>query len=157
MTSRIIKTSIFAALLLSLSACSAEASSNGPERTTVGVIELAVTHVCARESDSKCISLDGEQLVLPSTFERAVVDDATVAAEQGPNTVNVIFSDAGTKIFREVTEEAAKAGESARLLIKVDGEIEAAVVVMETIEDGHTLLDFTPKTAQEVIELIGRS
>lgn len=157
MNSRIIKTSIFAVLLLSLSACSVEGGSNGQERSTGGAIELAVTPVCVGESDSKCISLDGEQLVLPSTFERAIVDSAIVAAEQGPNTVEVTFSDDGTKIFRAVTEEAANAGESARLLIKLDGEIEAAVVVQEAIEDGHTQLDFTPKTAQEVIELIGRS
>ena len=116
---------------------------------------MAVAKVCVEGTDPKCVSAMDESIMLPSAFERAGVDNATVAEGQGPNTVDVTFTEDGATALHTVTEEAARDGDSVRLVIKIGGEIQAVVSVMQAIVDGRTQISFTPDvSAQEGIDLI---
>lgn len=141
--------------LFSLSACSAGVGTNDAGSATGGAIELAAADVCFEEADPNCVSVMGEHLMLTFAFERAGVEDATVAEDQGPNTVDVTFTKDGAAVLRTVTEEAAQAGDSARLVIKIGEEIHSVVTVMQAIEDGRAQIGLRPDiSAQEGIELI---
>ncbi|MGO2051874.1 MAG: SecDF P1 head subdomain-containing protein [Glutamicibacter sp.] len=145
MNSLIPRLSLATLTALSLSACS----------VGDGGIELAVSETCAEVADSKCISVNGENVVRPAEYERAEVSDASAADAQGPNTVDVTFTEDGAKVFHELTEKAAQGDSSKRLLVKVGGEIQAAVVVVEALADGRVQIDFSPEpNAQEAIDLI---
>ena len=155
MNSRIPKISLVIFALLALSACSTEVGTNAATSTGGGAIELAVTEACVEGTDPKCVSVMGDSIVLPSAFERAGVDGATAAQGQGANTVDVTFTEDGATVLRTMTEEAAQAGGSARLVMKFGEEIQAVVTVMQAIEDGRTQIDLAPEvSAQEGLDLI---
>ncbi|PCC30362.1 hypothetical protein CQ010_04810 [Arthrobacter sp. MYb211] len=97
----------------------------------------------------------GENVVLPSDFERVGVKNVSAAGDQSPNTVDVTFTKDGTKVFRALTEKAAQTGSSERLLLKIGGEVQAVVTVMQAIDNGRVQIDFSPDhSAQEAIDLI---
>ena len=116
---------------------------------------MAVAEACAKGSDPKCVSVKGEHVVLPAAFERAGVEDATASEGQGPNTVDVTFTKEGATVLHTLTEKAARAGDSARLVVKIGGEIQAVVTVMQAVDNGRVQIGLSPEeSAQEAIDLI---
>lgn len=155
MISRTRKISLAALALLALSACSTGVGANEKPSTTGGSIELAVSETCAEGSSPKCVSVKGENVVLPSTFERAAVEKATAAEGQGLNAVDVMFTKEGATVLHALTEKAAQSEGSARLVMKIGGEIQSVVTVIEAIKEDHVQIDFSPnKSAQDAIDLI---
>lgn len=144
--------------VLALSACSASTGATQTGSATGGAIEVAVSKTCTAGTDPKCVSVKGEHVVLPDSFEKVGVQDVSAADGQGPNTVDVTLTESGTRTFHALTEKAAQAGSSERLLVKIGGEVRAAVTVMQAIDSGHVQIDFSPdQNAQEAIDLIRRS
>jgi hypothetical protein len=155
MTARTRRISLAVLALLALSGCSAGVGADETPAATGGAIELAVSETCTEGADPKCVSVKGEHVVLPSAFERAAVEDATAAEGQGPNTVDVTFTKEGSMVLRTLTEKAARAGDSTRLVMKIGGEIQAVVTVMQAVDDGRVQIDLSPhKSAQEALDLI---
>ncbi|WP_417234597.1 hypothetical protein [Arthrobacter sp.] len=141
--------------LLAFNACSADDGGNEPPSATEGGIELAVSATCAEGSDPKCVSIKGSYIERPSTFDRAAVENATAAEGQGPNVIDVTFTKEGATVFQALTEKAARAKDSARLVMKIGGEIQSVVTVMEPVKEDHVQVVFSPdKSAQEAIDLI---
>ena len=152
MTSRTPGLSVVILAVLALSACSAAAdeASSG----TGGTIELAISETCAERSDSQCVSVNGENVLLPSAFEQAGVEESSVAGD-GQNAVDVTFNADGAEILHALTEKAARAGDSARLVISIGGELQAAVVVMEALEGDQVQIALSPHdNVQEIVDLI---
>ena len=77
--------------MLALSGCSAAVGTDDTASAPGGSIELAVSETCADETSPNCIAVDGEKIVSPSAFERANVEDATIAEGAGQNAVDVTF------------------------------------------------------------------
>jgi len=143
--------------VLALSACSTAPSIDATSSVRGGAIELAVSQTCAAGSDLQCVSVNGEKIVLPAAFERAGVEDATVAEGEGQHAVDVTFSDDGAVVFHTLTGNAAGAGNSARLVIKIGGEIQGAVVVMQALEGDQVQIALSPDdNAQGIVDLIRR-
>lgn len=147
---------VFLAVLavLALSACSATALPDEAPSDTAGMIEMAVSETCTEGSDSQCVSVNGQHVLLPSAFEQANVKDSSVA-ENGKNAVEVTFDEDGAEVLHTLTETAAEAGESARLVMKIGGELRAAAAVMEALEGGQVQIHLSPDdSAQELVDLI---
>lgn len=141
--------------MLALSACSPNADGSQTPSDTGAAVEAAVSETCVAGSDPKCVLVKGENVVLPSDFERVGVKNVSAAGDQSPNTVDVTFTKDGTKVFRALTEKAAQTGSSERLLLKIGGEVQAVVTVMQAIDNGRVQIDFSPDhSAQEAIDLI---
>ena len=154
MTSRMNRLTLVAVIVVALSACSTASGEDEPRPTVGGAIELAVSETCSDESDPQCVSVNGENVVSPSAFERADVEDAV--AVDGQNAVVITFSDDGAAILRTLTEQAAEAGETARLVLVIGDEILTAVRVIEPLTDATVQIVLGPdKSAQDVIALIG--
>ena len=116
---------------------------------------MAVSETCADGADPQCVQVNGENVVLPSALERAGVKDATIAEGEGQNAVDVTFTEDGAIVFNALTVKAVQAGDSARLIIKIGGEIQAAAVVMEALEDDHVQISIAPDdNAQRIVDLI---
>lgn len=140
-------------ILLALSACTAAGGSAEMPPNTPGAIEFAVTDTCAEAADSQCVSVNGESIVLPSTFHRAGVRDVAVAEGEGQNAVDVTFTNDGAALLRTLTGQAAT--ETARLVMKVGGEIVSAVAVMEPVEGDQLQISLSPDdSAQNIVDLI---
>lgn len=155
MHSRTTRLSLVMLALLVVSACSAGVVADERTSVTGGAIELAVSAACTEGADPKCILVKGENIVLPSAFERAGVEMATAAEGQGPNTVDVTFTKEGSTVLHTLTEEAAGAKDSARMVVKIGGEIQAVVTVMEAVDEGRVQISFSPDvSAQEALGLI---
>lgn len=56
---------------------------------------LAISEKCTEVSESQCVSVNGESIVLPSTYEPAGVEAAAVATGDGQSAVDVTFTDDG--------------------------------------------------------------
>ncbi|TFC91938.1 hypothetical protein [Cryobacterium sp. TMT3-29-2] len=81
--------------------------------------------------------------------------DATIAEGEGQNAVDVTFTEEGAIVFNALTVKAVQAGDSARLIIKIGGEIQAAVVVMEAMEGDQVQISVSPDdNAQKIVDLI---
>jgi hypothetical protein len=146
--------------VLVLSACSAAAGNSGASGTNStspsagAAIELAVSETCTEGSDPECVSVNGENVLLPATFERAGVQDSGIAGN-GLNAVNVTFSEDGAVVLHSLTEKAAGAGSSARLVLKIGGELKAAVVVMAALDGDQVQFSLAPDdSAQQVVDQI---
>ena len=149
MTSRTPRFFAVALAMVTLSACSATAGTTGESSGPGGSIELAISETCTVGSDSDCVSVTGDSVVLPSEFERADVKDSRVA---DTTAVEVTFSSAGAEVFRSLTAEAAGAGDSARLVIKIGGELRAAVMVMQELDGDQVQIALSPDdNAEEII------
>lgn len=154
MTSRTSRLTLAVIVLFSLSACSSAAGADEASSGTGGTIDMAVSDTCTAGSDSKCILVNGESVMLPSTFQEAGVKDSTVA-ENGQSAVDVTFNEDGAKILQALTKEAAGAGDSARLLIRIGDELQAAVRVMEALEGDQIQIALSPdESAQDLVDLI---
>lgn len=145
MNSRIARFSLAILFALALGACSANPGANPPPAATGGAIEVAVSKTSTEGSDPKCISVNGEHVMLPNTFERVDVQEASPTDGQGPNTVDVTFTEAGSQAFYTLTEKAAQAGSTDRLLLKIGGELQAAVTVIEATDNGLIQINFSPE------------
>jgi hypothetical protein len=136
-------------------ACSTPGGPNGTSSSTGAAIELAVSKTCAEASDPHCVSGNGENVALPSAFERAGVEDAAVAEGAGQNAVGVTFDEDGAAVFHTLTKQAARAGRTARLVIKIGDELQAAVVVPQALEGDQVQIMLSPdESAQKVVDLI---
>ncbi len=155
MASRTPRLSLVVLIVLALSGCSAGVGASDTASATGGAIELAVSETCADGADPQCVQVNGENVVLPSALERAGVKDATIAEGEGQNAVDVTFTEDGAIVFNALTVKAVQAGDSARLIIKIGGEIQAAAVVMEALEDDHVQISIAPDdNAQRIVDLI---
>ena len=155
MTSRTSALSIVAPVMLALSACSASDAAGQTPSTTGGMIELAVSETCADAADPACLSVNGQRVLLPSSFELAEVEDATVAEDSGQNVVGVTFTEDGAEVFHTMTEQAAQAGSSARLVISIGQQMRAAVAVPQAMTGDQVQIILSPdEDAQEVVDLI---
>lgn len=139
--------------VLALSACSAGGADES-STDTGGSIEMAISEVCAEASYSECVSVNGTSVLLPSAFEQAGVTNARVA-DGSQNAVEVTFDQGGAEILHSLTEKAAEAGDTARLVIRIGGELQAAVVVMEALEGDQAQIGLAPdENAQDIVDLI---
>lgn len=155
MASHIPRLPLLLLVVLALSGCSTAGGTGDIASAPGGSIEFAVSETCTDEANPKCIAVNGETVVSPSAFERADVEDATIAEGAGQNAVDVTFNEEGAVVFHALTDKAIQAGDSARLVIKIGGEIQAAVRVMEAIEDDHVQILISPEdSATEIIDRI---
>lgn len=155
MTSRTARLSLAILFVFTLSACSASSGANQTPSAAGGAVEVAVSKTCTEGTAPACVSVNGEYVILPESFERVGVQDVSPSESQGPNTVDVILTETGTKAFHTLTKKAAQAGSSERLLLKIGGELQSAVSVMAPIDNGLLQIDFSPEiTAQQAIDLI---
>jgi hypothetical protein len=144
-------------VVLALSACSSTPGIVATPTNAGGAIELAVSQTCATSSGPQCVAVNGENVVLPAVFERAGVGNAAVAEGEGRNAVDVTFNQEGAVVFRALTEKAAGAGSTARLVMRIGGELKAAVVVMQAMENDQVQIGLSPDdNAQGVVDLIRR-
>ena len=153
MTSRtpMLTSAVIAVVLLS--ACSTAGADQTPSGTG-GTIEMAITDVCAEASDTGCVVVNGTSVVAPTGFEQAGVTSARVA-DGAQNAVEVTFDQDGAEILHALTEEAAGAGEAVRLVIRIGGELQAAVVVMEALVGDQAQIGLAPdESAQDIVDLI---
>jgi len=154
MSFRTTRLTLAAIMLLALSACSSSAGADETSSGTGGTIDMAVSDTCIAGSDSQCVLVDGDSVLLPSTFREAGVKSSSVA-EGGQSAVDVTFTEDGAKVWQELTEEAVGAGDSARLLIKVGGEVQTAVRVMEAMKGDQVQIALgTDESAQDLVDLI---
>lgn len=143
--------------VFALSGCSTAAGVGQKTSGTAGTIELAVSETCVDGSDSQCVSINGESVLVPSAFERADVAESSVAAD-GQNAVDVTFNQDGAMVFHTLTEKAATAGSSARLVMKIGGELKSAVRVMEAMEgDQVQIVLSADDSAMEISDLLQRN
>lgn len=157
MTSRTSRLSLVVLVVLALSACSAADGVDETSSVTGGTIEVAVSETCAERSGPQCVSVNGENIVPPSAFVRAGVEDATVAEGEGENAVNVTLNKDGAEVFHTLTEKATRAGDAARLVIKIGGKLQATALVMQAMEGDHIQIILEPDdSAQEVVDRIHR-
>jgi preprotein translocase subunit SecD len=155
MTSRSPTLALLAVIGLALSGCSAADGADRAAPDTGGTIELAVSQTCADTADPQCVLVDGQSVVLPTGFEKAAVLQATVSDGDGQHAVAVTFDDDGATVLRALTEKAAGGGTEARLLIRIAGEIESAVVVMEALEGDEVQISLSPDdNAQDLVDRI---
>ncbi|TFC05043.1 hypothetical protein E3O42_04095 [Cryobacterium adonitolivorans] len=154
MASRAPVLTLAAFAVLALSACSTTAGAEEAPSGTGGMIEMAISESCIEGSDSQCVSINGTSVVLPTSFEEAGIKDSSVA-EDGQNMVDVTFNDEGTKVFQRLTKEAADAGVSVRLVIRIGGELQASVLVLDAMTGDQAQLGFSSEVnAQEMLEQI---
>lgn len=153
MTSRTGRLYLLVPVLLALSACSAAGGAEATSPGARGAIELALSESCAEGSDSPCVVVNGHNILLPSTFERAGVEAAAVAEGEQQSAVDVTFTDDGAAVLRALTKQAA--GTTARLVLKAGDEILAAVMVMEALDGEQLHIIISPDDdAQKIVELI---
>jgi hypothetical protein len=146
-----------AGALLLLSGCASGAGAADPG-ATAGAIELAVSETCAADSAPECVDVNGEYVMVPDAgFSRAGVESVAVADDQAGNAVDVTLTSEGAAVLESATTEAAQAGDNARLVIKVGGEVLSAVAVAEPLEGEHILLALPPElSADEFTDRVGR-
>jgi hypothetical protein len=78
-----------------------------------------------------------------------------VAEAGGQNAIDVTFTDDGAVVLSALTAKAAAAGASARLVIKIGGEIRSAPFVAEALTGNQVLIALSPDdNAQETVDLI---
>lgn len=152
MTSRPPLLAVIALVVVALSGCSAPVGAAETPTDAGGAIELAAAETCSDGSDPECVLINGESLLLPPDFERAGVEEAVVAAGD-QNAVDVTFDDDGALVLQTVTEQVFDAGDTARLVIRIEGETVAAVVVMEALTGDQVQIALSPEdSAQDVVD-----
>jgi hypothetical protein len=150
------KASSVGLLLLAMSGCAAEVAEDEKAPTTGGGIEMAVSQTCDSGSLPECISVNGEYvMVVPSDFVRAGVEDAVAVANGETSAVDVKFDSGGATVFQTSTAEAAQAGETARLVMKVGDTVLSAVAVPEALQSDSVLVALPPDaSADELVDSI---
>lgn len=158
MDSRVGRVCTVGLMVLILSGCAVEGGADRPA-ATAGAIEVAVSETCDAGSTPECVAVNGEHVVVAaSDFLRADVEAVAVADDQPGNAVDVTLSNEGAAVLETSTSEVAMAGDDARLVIKVGGEVFSAVAVAETLRGDHFSMALpADMSAQEFIERVGRT
>jgi hypothetical protein len=153
MTSRSRALCLLVPVVLALSACSTLGGTGETLSPGEGAIDFALSETCAGKAGLDCVSVNGESVVRPSTFERAGVEAAAIAEGKGQNAVDVTFTEDGAAVLHTLTAQAA--GSTMRLVMKAGDEMMAAVVVAEALDGKQLQIILAPDdNAQEVIRLI---
>ncbi|MBB1029297.1 hypothetical protein G6027_00025 [Dietzia sp. SLG310A2-38A2] len=117
-------------------------SSPGSTETSEAGLEMALLETCPRDSDSQCVSIHGENvLVDPSGFEHVGVE---AADQDSAGAIGVTLDNAGAGVVRRLTMDASHAGENARLVTRVDTELLSAVRVRGEFHGAHLLITIPP-------------
>lgn len=151
-------------LLAALTACtsdgtgeeqptSAPPTANEAMNETSGALDLAISQTCAPGSDPQCIPFNDEHiLVVPAAFERAGVDSASGEPTSGASDmINVTLDSDGANVARTMTVEASRAGDQARLVMKVGDEIVSAVRVQGELRGDQMMVALPPDADTEEI------
>lgn len=155
MTFRTRRLALVVLVSMGLCGCSAATDTDQSQTPDGGLIELAVSETCAEGSDPQCTAVGGEWVILPTTFEKAAVDDAAVSDTAQRNAVDVTFSAEGASVLNSLTDQAARAGAEARLVFKVGDELLAAVAVMEALDGDQVTIALAPDDdPQQIVDLI---
>ncbi|CAM3448398.1 hypothetical protein OCAE111667_10350 [Occultella aeris] len=147
-------------LVLVASACSAGGAGGGPPPPpTGGAIELAVAQSCTPGSSADCVQVNGEHVeVGAAQFSRAGVADAVAVPDAGDHdSVDLTLDPDGTAVLQDLSAQAAGAGETARLVIRVGETLVSAAAVPEPLEEptGTVRIALPEGTsADDVVELI---
>jgi len=147
-------------VLFLLSACTTAGANPPPSATGTpsssgGSIGLAVSKTCAEMSDPQCVSVNGEDIVRPSAFDKAGVDSATVDHSTKQDVVDVTFDKDGAAILHTLTKQAMQDGSTARLIVEIGGNLKAAVTVLHTLDGPELELLLAPDdNAKHVVQQI---
>ncbi|TXK56022.1 hypothetical protein FVP63_04820 [Salinibacterium sp. dk5596] len=115
---------------------------------------MAISETCINGSGPDCVLVNGEHIALPPSFERASVERA-IASVGGQHSVSVTFDSDGAAIFTSLAEQAASAQPPTRMLLKIGGEVKAAVSVVEVPQTPHMEILFAPEeNVDRLVELI---
>ena len=134
---------------LTLSGCSAD--------DTGGTIEMALTETCVEGSGPQCVVVEGEAVREPAVFEQADVQSA-VRSQAQENAIEITFSPEGADVLADLTRKAVEAGTDSRVVLRVGGELVAAVVVMEPLEDAEVMISLGPdRDPEELLDRIRSS
>ncbi|MBI9115601.1 hypothetical protein [Sanguibacter suaedae] len=149
------RTTLLVIVAAALGGCAAEEEPDQTPGAPSGTVGLAVSVTCDEGSDPLCVPIGDQHVMSPAGYQAVPVDDAAVAERDGQNSVALTFTEDGADALTALTEEAAEAGDSARLVMRVGDEIRSAVEVPGPV-DGNTLTIALPpdESAQEVVDLI---
>ncbi|QWT25136.1 hypothetical protein KPL76_07280 [Subtercola sp. PAMC28395] len=158
MSFRTARLSVAFVAVLVLSGCASGTSPDASSSPGHARIGLAVSAACVAGSSTECVSVRGEGVLAPSSYEDAGVHDATVVENGGQTTVQVTFTDDGAAVLNTLTKQAVQAGSGARLILEVGGEIVGAPAVMEPIEGREVSIIVAPEDdAQTLVRsILGR-
>ncbi|WP_165068370.1 type VI secretion system baseplate subunit TssF [Marisediminicola senii] len=160
MTSRLLMLPLSAMLVLAFAGCTPGGDGytdddREPATATGGALELAVSEICTDQSELECVSVGGQRIVAPASFQRAGVAEATAARGDGASAVEVTFDKNGTAVFAALTSQAAGAGDAARLVIGVGGDIHSAVSVLEALDTSEVRIVLGPgEDPDDLVDLI---
>lgn len=155
MTYRTSRVAILVLASLVLGGCTATADTDTASSPAGGTIELAISRTCNEGSDSRCLPVGDEHVMRPSGYDEAAVEKAVVSGDKQQNAVHITFTDDGAEVLTDLTTRAADAGSESRLLLKIGGEIRAAVRVEEPLSGERVTIGLAPEDdPQEVVELI---
>lgn len=124
-----------------------------------GAIEVAVTQTCAAGSSPDCAEINGEHvLVTDGDFEKVDLKSVSAAGDQAGNAVELELTPNGAAVLAASSTAASKAGDEARLVIRVGDKLMSAVKVMEPVTDDHVTIALpSDVTAREFAESTRRS
>ncbi|MBK4347070.1 hypothetical protein [Lacisediminihabitans changchengi] len=155
MFARNIRLSALVLCALALSGCATTSASKATEPSSQAKLELAVSETCADSSDAHCVLVNGEGVVMPVAFQDAGVQKASVVENHGQSEIDVTFTGTGAALLEALTEQAAKSGSTARLVMKTGDKIVGSTLVSETIMS-HEVSIVVPQTddAQALVKSI---
>ena len=144
-------------VLLGLSACSTGEGAGEPTAVARGgSLDIAVSQTCTENSDPQCTLVNGEYvLVIPSDFTRAGVESAAVASSNQSDLVDVRFDTDGAVVLQSASAAVAGAGSEARLVLRADDQVFAALTVPEALEGNEVqIAPSSTVSAEQLVELI---
>lgn len=151
MKSQAVSFSLITIFALALSACSPTIKSD----ESSAQIELAVSEVCPDPADPQCVSIKDENVISPTEFKTAKVETIAVSESEETGQVDLTFTQDGASVFQSMTKQAAGAGASARMVLKIGGQIHSAIPVAEAIEGDKLQIRLSSsQDAQELADLI---
>lgn len=145
-------------VVLVLSGCAQGAGAAGSSASS-GTMEMAVTTTCAAGSSPDCVEIDGESvLVTDGDFKKVELKSVSAADDQSGNAVELSLTVDGAAVLTASSAAASKAGDDARLAIRVGDEVLSAVKVMEPVSGDHVTIALPSDiTAEEFAEQTRRS
>ncbi|SKB02116.1 hypothetical protein SAMN06295879_3440 [Agreia bicolorata] len=144
-------------LIVALSACSTGEDAGEPTAVTRGgSLDIAVSQTCTENSEPQCTLVNGEYvLVIPSDFTRAGVESGAVASSPQGDLVDVRFDADGAAVLQSASAAVASAGSDARLVLRADNQVFAALTVPEALEgDEVQIAPSSTVSAEQLVELI---
>lgn len=155
MMNRTSKVAVVIIASLGLAGCTVPSDSDTESSPAEGSIELAVTETCGESSDAQCIGIGQESVIRPAEFDVAPVAEVEVSDDSQQNAVDITLTEEGSRVVTDLTGEASEQGDDTRLVMKVGGEIIAAVRVEETLVGEDLTISLAPdQDPQDIVELI---